>query len=411
MTVKNVIVDFSVLTPKNNMSGFLHCDGVSAATMTPLKPAFLRHASNNAVALVKAQSLGATSIIVLSDAYGYPGQTPAWGGNPAPYGTDNYATWDALVQSTITAYLGVPNIYWDIWNEPDTYVGNFFWDGTQAQQFELYRRSYVAIKLVFPNAIIGGPSLANYDKGNTTLWLNYCYQNHLIPGFVAWHELGNADSNIPGVASDIAYFKGLYHGYPGFTATKFLITELVGNTCWLQPGSILAYLKYCEDGGADGSMKGCWNDVTTNTGPTPGQNTCFNGGLDGLLNASDGGKRAAYWAYRTYADGILNRVATTTDDPNMVALASRSAKQVLLGYSGAASATPTDVNVTLNHLDKAGFTGATVTVTIQKVPNNGEVVVSALTAVSASAVSITANMAIFTISALNLYEEYVIYLS
>lgn len=414
MTTQNVTVNYGTKTPKPNLSGFLHGSGVLAGTIAPLKPKFFRLSENDPTALAKSQALGCISVVNLSDGYGYPGQGTPWGGNPVPYGADNYAAWETFVTAVATSFIGVPNVWFDIWNEPDTYIGNFFWDGTRAQYQELYRRAVVKIRLLIPNAKIGGPCYANYAKSDTISFLNFCYTKNIKPDYITWHELGVSDSNIPGITANIQYFKSLCQGYPGFPEIPIIITEAVGPANWLRPGPILGWMDAMEKGGAAGAMKACWNFIKTIPG---GQNSCFNGGLDGCIDPLTGQPLAAYWSYKTYADGIdttgvTNRVLTTSDSADLVALASKTAAtgfkgQLLLGYSNAAGSI--DVAVTLSGLDNLGVTDATVPITIYKIPVSDETVVAAMTLISTTTQTITSNSVTFTISGMAQYEAYVVY--
>jgi len=407
-------VDFSTPINVNNMSGFLNGNiGASyplTSTINPLKPAWWRLGPENSgsgyPAYNRALLFGAKPIVTISDGYGYPLNN--WNGNPAPY-SDNNATLVSYITTLVTGYknAGYHPVY-DIWNEPDTQSWNVpqFWDGTQAQYFSLYVAAFNAILAADSQAKIIGPSYANYDQTNETLWLNNLYKNGIYPDYMAWHELSQADFNIPSVQTDIQHFKSLVHGYPGWKRIRFLIPESVGPNTHLSPGDILAFLYYIEASGADGACKACWNAADTT-------NNCFNGSIDGIVQeTSDHSPRAAWWAYKTYADGVGNRVATTTSDPNLVVLAAKSTPaQVLLGYSGQSSPTPTSVTITLNRLDKAGITGGNVKIDVYKVPDSGESTVSALTSVSSSTVAVTSNSASLTISGINVHEEYALYLS
>ena len=62
----------------------------------------------------------------------------------------------ALAQALVTRYgeATVAEFYFEVWNEPN----DAFWNGTQAQYFELYRASAQAIKRVSPRLRVGGPA-------------------------------------------------------------------------------------------------------------------------------------------------------------------------------------------------------------------------------------------------------------
>ena len=71
-----------------------------------------------------------------------------------------------------------------MWNEPDN---SFFWTGTQAQLFELYRRTYRILRQdLGRDALIGGPSLAAlYDKPYLMAFADYCLANACEVNFLS----------------------------------------------------------------------------------------------------------------------------------------------------------------------------------------------------------------------------------
>ncbi|WP_243692142.1 glycosyl hydrolase [Caulobacter sp. BK020] len=83
----------------------------------------------------------------------------------ARYGVDEVRTW-----------------YFEVWNEPDL---GFFWSGTQAQYFELYKASVEAVKGVDPALKVGGPATSKVQW--IPAFLDYCAQNRLPVDFVSTH--------------------------------------------------------------------------------------------------------------------------------------------------------------------------------------------------------------------------------
>jgi len=70
----------------------------------------------------------------------------------------------------------------EVWNEPN--LG--FWDGTQAQYFELYQVSANAIKAISPTLRVGGPASSN----STWLpeFLNFVETNSIPADFISTHQ-------------------------------------------------------------------------------------------------------------------------------------------------------------------------------------------------------------------------------
>ena len=74
--------------------------------------------------------------------------------------------------------------YFEVWNEPDLY--HPFFKGTQADYFELYKATALAIKEVCPALRVGGPSTsASHWIGD---FVGYCRENDLPLDFVSTHQ-------------------------------------------------------------------------------------------------------------------------------------------------------------------------------------------------------------------------------
>lgn len=82
----------------------------------------------------------------------------------------------------------------EVWNEPDL---KFFWMGTQADYFELYKASVTAIKSVDPKIKVGGPATSAVQW--IPEFLAYCEANKLPVDFVATHiYVGDSQKKIFG---------------------------------------------------------------------------------------------------------------------------------------------------------------------------------------------------------------------
>ena len=110
---------------------------------------------------------------------------------------NDYDDWHTLVQSTTRALVArygldeVKTWHFEVWNEPDI----AFFNGTQAEYFELYRRSVDAVKSVDAGLRIGGPATSNFVPGADgvyrPVWLEdfmtYCVQHDLPVDFLSTH--------------------------------------------------------------------------------------------------------------------------------------------------------------------------------------------------------------------------------
>ena len=86
-----------------------------------------------------------------------------WGGHATP--PKDLGRWTTVIENFVRhciARYGLQEVrewYFEIWNEPNL---QGFWNGTQAQFFEMYKRIAVAIKAIDPALRIGGPSTSSY---------------------------------------------------------------------------------------------------------------------------------------------------------------------------------------------------------------------------------------------------------
>jgi xylan 1,4-beta-xylosidase len=103
----------------------------------------------------------------------------------------SYPKWDSLITSLVTHWKErygqreVASWYFEVWNEPDL---RGFFDGTQADYFELYAHTTAAVKKVSPEYRVGGPATS------ATKWiaefLAHCDSASLPVDFVSTHDYG-----------------------------------------------------------------------------------------------------------------------------------------------------------------------------------------------------------------------------
>ncbi|WP_345947614.1 glycoside hydrolase [Mucilaginibacter sp. PAMB04274] len=103
----------------------------------------------------------------------------------------DYAKWDALIASLVTHWqerygeAEVKKWYFEVWNEPDL---RGFFDGTQADYFELYTHTAKAVKSISPVYRVGGPATS------ATKWVaefsTFCDANQLPVDFISTHDYG-----------------------------------------------------------------------------------------------------------------------------------------------------------------------------------------------------------------------------
>ncbi len=110
---------------------------------------------------------------------------------------NDFNDWHRMVNTTVKALVaryGVDEVrswHFEPWNEPDI----LFWKGTQAEYFELYRRSVDAVKSVDAELRVGGPATSNFvpgpDGAFKPKWVEefmaFCDKNRLPVDFISTH--------------------------------------------------------------------------------------------------------------------------------------------------------------------------------------------------------------------------------
>lgn len=394
-TSPTVTVDFGRRVPGvHSMVGFLHgCNETQPADdlITALHPALWRVGYiwlNNRDRLGR---LHIPTVLVLSD---------SWGPQPPTDTTafDRYAR-------TMAGYAAGRGFAWDIWNEPDIPQ---FWKGTQAQFFDTFAEAVRVLRAQpGPAAVISGPSLSHYDHAYIAQFLDFCKANHVRLDVLSWHELA-VDADIPSVADHLRAARRSFLNNPAYKSLgmkKIEINEIVGPSAQYEPGEILAYFAYLEQGGADGACKGCWPD-------SHGHDNCSNNTLDGILTPDTRQPRAAWWAYKAYADSVAGRVASEWQGPGIVAFASQGGgqAQIVLGDFADKTLSPatTDVHLLLKNLTRLPGVkkSGRVRLTIDRIPNDGESPLTSPERVGEETVPVRDGMAELTLPGVRLHEAY-----
>jgi xylan 1,4-beta-xylosidase len=394
-----ITVDFAAQEPGvRSMSGFLH--GMSAgkpadSLLQPLQPKLWRVA--NLAQYNRIIEMGARVELVTSDTWGYPFQE----GNRPPY--ENYTKWENHIRKLARDSKG-KQIIWDIWNEPNGGVPPF-WKGTREQLFETYERAYRVLREELgPAAMIGGPSITDYDRNYIVAFLEYCRAKGIEVNFLSWHELLKADEDIPSITKHLWDARRNMVNNPRYKSLNIReihINEAVGWKNQYRPGDIVGYLYYLEKGRADAASKSCWPNFENSE-------NCSNNSLDGLIDPRTMQPRAAWWVYKTYADGFEARVSSKSTDPKVVALASKSTStrkaQILFGsfslYSSA-------INLKLNNL-AATFKRQDIRWALYKIPNKYEQSINQLTLIEEKAAAVKSGHAQIKLPAIHQHEAHLL---
>jgi hypothetical protein len=374
-----VEVDFAAPLPGvRPVNGLLH--GMSASRMphdtmiVPLRPALWRIGTFDLLPRVNWSR--ARPMLVLSDLWGYP----KYGGGTVKWPYDDYAYWERFVDSVAVAHAG-KDVIWDVWNEPDI---DFFWpqtDGAQARFHETYARAVRVLRArLGPQAVVSGPSYSQYFPDRIAAFVEYCQANGCEANVLSWHELNPAHTLH--IAEHLREARQLYITsgvYPDVQIRELHVTEAVGRADTHRPGAAIVSMFQLEQGGADAAARACWEDAS-------GELTCFNDSLDGLLTSSGRRRRASWWAYKGYADGVGTRVTTRISDARLVGLASSQSgtaprAQLLMGFwspDGAPSSVVARIRFT--NLSRVPFLAGRTRVRVRahRIPNSGEAAVDRL---------------------------------
>ncbi len=112
-----------------------------------------------------------------------------WKGNVTK--PKSYERWTHLISSLVQHWKDrygeeeVKKWYFEVWNEPDL---RGFFDGTQADYFELYTHTARAVKSVSPAYRVGGPATSAVKWIHD--FLSYCEANEVPVDFVSTHDYG-----------------------------------------------------------------------------------------------------------------------------------------------------------------------------------------------------------------------------
>jgi hypothetical protein len=316
------------------------------------------------------------------------------------------------------------NAVYDVWNEPDHETFFMNWYGATFERFlETFRIAHDAVRSVVPNARISGPSLAaSYSPARLTQFMDFCKTNGLTVQVLALHMLDRDDASLDRMEDDLRVIRSNYVDsaeYADVGTEEIHVNEYLGNNNqWLRPGSILAFMRSMEKTGVDAACRSAWIN------PDNGSNSAFDGSIDGILTGTDHQPRAAWWAYKWYADGAGTRVAAVSDNGSVVPLASATAStnasaQLLIascGYAGAVQ-DMSIVTVSLTNLASTGVIPTSATnllVSVYRVAFSGDgsdTVAAPEQLITNRNVAVSAGTAAFTLMDVNAYDAQLITLS
>ena len=387
--VETVTVDFGVTKwpATQRASGFLHSISAtqpSAALLNPVKPKLIRSTDSTIFSIYSRMTpLGTKLMIVISDKNGYS--------------SFPRSDWETLVTNLVTtAKNNGYSIQWDIWNEPNL---SSFWNASQAQFFDTWKRGYQRIRAVEPNATIVGPSASGFDSGYIQAFLNYAKANNVLPDVLSWHEwYGGTD--IPGNVQSIKNWMASN----GININRISINEMIYQSEFTSPGATARYLAGAEYAEVESAAHACWSDN--------GTENCFGTkSLDGILTTDGANPRSVWWVYKGYADitgNIVGVTATSGVGAIAGADAGSSSGGVVIGRIGGSGA----VNVQFNNVDSASFlNNGGVRVVAQRIPDSNTGALASPTTVFDTNYTVTNDSFTVSLPNFSLSEAYILRLS
>ncbi|GAB1818817.1 RICIN domain-containing protein [Herbidospora sp. RD11066] len=237
-------------------------------------------------------ALGGQFILLPHDLWGADGagisRFPGDNGDWTDY--DNFLT--RVIDDVRSAGI---TVQWDLWNEPNI---TLFWNRSQSQYFELWRRSYQRVRAAFPGHLIVGPSCACVPSTSHSFWnayLDYIRANSVVPDIISWHSLpGDPVANVA-AANTTLNSRGIAHPRP------YQINEY-GAPDEQNPGDGAWYISRLERAGADG-LRAHW-----------GGGGNLHNDIANLLVRNGAGQhqpKGEWWVYRFYGSQTGQSVAVT----------------------------------------------------------------------------------------------------
>lgn len=305
----------------------------------------------------RTRAIGATFILLIHDLWGADAvcNVPFWPGDDGDW-TAYTDFMNQVIDDAIANGMTGSDVQWDIWNEPDLAI---FWERSQSQYLEMWKRGYEMIRAAIPNAVIVGPSTAGQPSlGWFTTYLDYVNDNQVIPDYVSWHQLvTHSDPQVSRAILDSLLSER------DIVVQGYQVNEY-GDCCndEQQPGPSVWYLGRFERNQID-ALRANW-----------GMAGDLYAGMGGLVTSS-GEPMGVWWAYKRYADisGQLVRVTAGSEIDGVAGTDSEMRQSIIvLGNRGITGS----VRVQINGFDNTPYLleDGQVNLLVERMPGGSEVV-------------------------------------
>lgn len=347
-------------------------DAVPDALIDPLRPKVFRRLTGTK-GLSRAQRYG-TTVVQLLPGYNYKPSSMA-------DISAKWPAWEAFVSTKVSEVKDKGITYqYDIWNEADS---DWTWTAGREVFFEWWKRTYVLLRQLDPNADIVGPSTIAFSKELeptsydwVRAFLLYSAQNNVLPDVISWHEFSSItpavlEKNLNDAKAIVSQIRTTYPAQanynPGYELNEVLYySPSSGNYDSVKPSSLVTLIAHTERNQLYGASLAYWDAVES----SPRRQ------LNHLLTTNLT-PRAAYWAYRKYAD-MTGTVVRVNYDSTLDGVATKNGSKayVLIGrYSGSGTN-----SVTLKNLNL----GSSVRVQASKIPYSNATAQNEVSALSVS---------------------------
>jgi hypothetical protein len=338
--------------------------------------------------MLRTRALGGRFVLLPHDLWGADGSAisrfPGDNGDWTDY--DNFLT---RVFADVRA-TGVP-VQWDIWNEPNI---TLFWNRSQAQYLELWRRTYRRLRAEMPGTLIVGPSCACVPSTGYAWWnqfLDHARANGVVPDIVSWHSLpGDPVANVA-AANTTLDSRGIPHDRP------YQINEY-GASDEQNPGDGAWYITRLERAGADG-LRANW---------ASGGN--LHNDLGNLLTRNSTGQylpKGEWWVYRFYAAQSGAGVATTPS-AGYDAYATKDSGNAKVLVGGGRTTGAIAVNLRGLNTISGVVVNNQVRVRVQRIPHNNGGAVAGPTTVQDRVVTLNGDATTVTIANNTVTDAYTV---
>ncbi|MBP9699738.1 cellulase family glycosylhydrolase [Candidatus Woesebacteria bacterium] len=377
-------------------------DAVPDSLIDPLRPKIFRRLTGTK-GLSRAQQYG-TTVVQLLPGYNYKPSSMADISNKWP-------SWDAFVRTKVAEVKGKGISYqYDIWNEADS---DWTWTAGRDVFFEWWKRTYVLLRQLDPQAEIVGPSTIAFSKTlepNSYEWVRafllYSAQNNVLPDIISWHEFTSItpavlERNLNDAKAIVTQIRSTYPAYANYNPGYELNEVLYYNPSMsiydsVKPSSLVTLIAHTERNQLAGSSLAYWDVVESSARRQ----------LNHLLTTNLK-PRAAYWTYRKYAD-MTGTVVKVNYDSGLDAVATKNGSKayLLIGRYSGSGATP----ATLQNLGL----GSSVRVQASKIPFSPSTAQNEVSSLSVSydqTFAVTNNTLSLSLPSLNNGEAYFVELT